>query len=87
MYSIFGPFIIAVTHRINPSVIIVLYVEILTVLYSHDAVIEGSFTFRLARQTPPDGTSPHNAVDFVVFTVGLNQEQKPNFIIDIKDDR
>ncbi len=36
------------------------------------AVIEGSFTFFLARQTTPDETSPRDAVDFVVFMVVLN---------------
>lgn len=50
------------------------------------AVIEGSSTFFLARQTTPDETSPH-AVDFVMFMVVLNGEQKPVLIADIKDDR
>jgi len=51
------------------------------------AVIEGSFTFFLAPQTIPDETSPRDAVDFVVFMVVLNQEQKPVLIMEIKDDR
>ena len=51
------------------------------------AVIEGSFTFFLAPQTAPDDTSARDAVDFVVFMVVLNQEQKPVLIADIKDDR
>jgi hypothetical protein len=50
-------------------------------------LIEGSFTFFLAPQTAPDETSPRDAVDFVVFMVVLNQEQKPVLIADIKDDR
>ncbi|KAH9996163.1 hypothetical protein BJV74DRAFT_828623 [Russula compacta] len=51
------------------------------------AVIEGSFAFFLAPQTAPDETSPRDAVDFVVFMVVLNQEQKAVLIADIKDDR
>ena len=51
------------------------------------AVIEGSFTFFLARQTTPDETSPPDAFDFVVFMVVLNREQKPVLIAEIKDDR
>ena len=51
------------------------------------AVIEGSFTFFLAPQTAPDETSTRDAVDFVVFMVVLNQEQKPVLIAEIKDDR
>jgi len=51
------------------------------------AVIEGSFTFFLAPQTAPDETSARDAVDFVVFMVVLNQEQKPVLIAEIKDDR
>jgi hypothetical protein len=51
------------------------------------AVIEGSFTFFLAPQTAPDETSPRDAVDFVVFMVVLNQEQKPVLIAEIKDDK
>jgi hypothetical protein len=51
------------------------------------AVIEGSFTFFLAPLTTPDETSPRDAVDFVVFMVVLNQEQKPVLIAEIKDDR
>jgi hypothetical protein len=50
-------------------------------------LIEGSFTFFLAPQTAPDEASPRDAVDFVVFMVVLNQEQKPVLIADIKDDR
>jgi hypothetical protein len=51
------------------------------------AVIEGSFTFFLAPQTVPDETSPCDAVDFVVFLVVLNQDQKPVLIAKIKDDK
>jgi hypothetical protein len=51
------------------------------------AVIEGSFTFVLAPQTSPDETSLREAVEFVVFMVVLNQEQKPVLIVGIKDDR
>jgi hypothetical protein len=51
------------------------------------AVTEGSFTFFLAPQTAPDETSPRDAVDFVIFMVVLNQDQKPVLIADIKDDR
>ncbi|KIK01358.1 hypothetical protein K443DRAFT_678491 [Laccaria amethystina LaAM-08-1] len=51
------------------------------------AVVEGSFTFSLSRQAIPDETSPQDAVDFVVFMVVLNQEQKPVLIAEIKDDR
>jgi hypothetical protein len=51
------------------------------------AVIEGSFTFFLDPQTAPDETSARDAVDFVVFMVVLNQEQKPVLIAEIKDDR
>jgi hypothetical protein len=51
------------------------------------AVIEGSFTLFLAPQSAPDETSPRDAVDFVVFMVILNQEQKPVLIAEIKDDK
>jgi hypothetical protein len=51
------------------------------------AVIEGSFTFFLTLQTVPDETSSRDAVDFVVFMVVLNQEQKPVLIAEIKDDK
>jgi hypothetical protein len=51
------------------------------------AMIEGSFTFFLAPQTAPDETSARDAVDFVVFMVILNQEQKPVLIAEIKDDK
>ena len=51
------------------------------------AVVEGSFTFFLAPQTSPDETSTRDAIDFVIFMVVLNQEQKPVLIADIKDDR
>jgi hypothetical protein len=51
------------------------------------AVIEGSFTLFLAPQSAPDQTSPRDAVDFVVFMVVLNQEQKPVLIAEIKDDK
>ena len=51
------------------------------------AVIEGSFTFFLSRQTTPDETSPLDVVDFVVLNVVLNREQKPVLIAQIKDDR
>ena len=51
------------------------------------AVIEGSFTFFLSRQTTPDETSPLDVVDFVVLMVVLNREQKPVLIAQIKDDR
>jgi hypothetical protein len=51
------------------------------------SVIEGSFTFFLAPQTALDETSARNAVDFVVFMVILNKEQKPVLIADIEDDR
>jgi hypothetical protein len=51
------------------------------------AVIEGSFTFFLAQQTSPDETSARDAVDFVVFMVVLNQQQKPVLIAEIEDDR
>jgi hypothetical protein len=51
------------------------------------AVIEGSFTFFLAPQTTLDETSPRDAVDFVVFMVVFNQEQKPVLIAEIKDDK
>lgn len=51
------------------------------------AVIEGSFTFFLAPQTAPDETPARDAVDFVVFMVVLNQEQKPVLMAEIKDDR
>jgi hypothetical protein len=51
------------------------------------AVTEGSFTFFLAPRTAPDETSPRDAVDFVIFMVVLNQDQKPVLIVDIKDDR
>ena len=51
------------------------------------AVIEGSFTFFLAPQTSPNETSACDAVDFVIFMVVLNQEQKPVLIAEIKDDR
>ena len=51
------------------------------------AVIEGSFNFFLAPQTAPDETSPRDAVDFVVFMVVLNREQKPVLIAEIKGDR
>jgi hypothetical protein len=51
------------------------------------AVIEGSFTFFFAPQTPTDEAFLHDAVDFVVFMVVLNQEQKPVLIAEIKDDR
>lgn len=50
------------------------------------AVIEGSFTFFLAPQIAPDETSARDAVDFVVFLVVLNQEQKPVLFVEIKDD-
>ena len=54
------------------------------------AVIEGSFTFFLARQTAPDETFPRDAVlDFVIFmtvVVVVDQEQGPVLIVDIKDD-
>jgi hypothetical protein len=50
------------------------------------AVIEGSFTFFLSRQTVPDETSPRDTVDFVVFMVVLNQEHKPVLIAEVKDD-
>ena len=51
------------------------------------AVVEGSFTFFLAPRTAPDETSTRDTVDFVIFMVVLNQEQKPVLIVDIKDDR
>ena len=51
------------------------------------AVVEGSFTFFLAPQTVPDEISARDAVDFVVFMVILNQEQKPVLMAEIKDDR
>lgn len=50
------------------------------------AVAEGSFTFFLVQQTAPDETSTRDAVDFVVFMVVLNQEQKPVLIAVIQDD-
>jgi hypothetical protein len=50
------------------------------------AAIEGSFTFFLAPQTAPDETSPCDTVEFVVFMVVLNQEQRPVLIAEIKDD-
>ena len=49
-------------------------------------MIEGSFTFFLAPQIAPDETSARDAVDFVVFMVVLNQEQKPVLFVEIKDD-
>jgi hypothetical protein len=51
------------------------------------AVVDGSFTFFLALQTAPDEISARDAVDFIVFMVILNQEQKPVLIAEIKDDR
>jgi hypothetical protein len=51
------------------------------------AVVDGSFTFFLALQTAPDETSARDAVDFIIFMVILNQEQKPVLIAEIKDDR
>lgn len=51
------------------------------------AVTEGSFTFFLAPGTAPDETSPCDAVNFVVFMVVLNQEQKPVLFAEIKDDK
>jgi hypothetical protein len=51
------------------------------------AVIEGSFTFFLAPHTAPHKTSPRDIIEFVVFTVVSNQEQKPVLILEIKDDR
>jgi hypothetical protein len=48
-------------------------------------VIEGSFTFFLAPQTAPDETSPHDSVEFVVFMVVFDREQKPVLIAEIKD--
>ena len=50
-------------------------------------VIEGSFTFFLALQTVPNETFLCDAVDFVVFMVVLNWQQKPVLIAEIKDDR
>ena len=50
------------------------------------AVIEGSFTFFFTPQIAPDETSARDAVDFVVFMVVLNQEQKPVLFVEIKDD-
>jgi hypothetical protein len=51
------------------------------------AVIEGSFTFSLARRTDPDKISAHDTWDFVfvVFMVVLNQELRPVLIVDIQD--
>ena len=51
------------------------------------AVIEGSFNLYLTLQFAPDETSLHDSVDFVVFMVVLNQEQKPVLIVEIKDDK
>ena len=51
------------------------------------AVIEGSFTFFVAPQTASHETSPRDTIEFVVFMVVLNQEQKPVLIAEIKDDR
>jgi hypothetical protein len=51
------------------------------------ALIEGSFTFFLSRQTAPDETSPRDTGDFVVFMVVLNQQRQPVLIVEIKDDR
>ena len=50
------------------------------------AVIEGSFNFFLAPQTALDETAARDAVDFDVFMVVLNPEQKPVFIVEIKAD-
>ena len=50
-------------------------------------MIEGSFNLYLALQFAPDETSLHDSVDFVVFMVVLNQEQKPVIIVEIKDDK
>lgn len=51
-------------------------------LFNYDGV-EGSFNFFLPPHTIIDETS---AVNFVVLLVGLNQEQKPDLIAEIKDD-
>jgi len=51
------------------------------------AVVEGSFTFFLAPQTSPDETSTRDSVDFIVFMVILNEEQKPVLFAEIKDER
>ncbi|KAF8513315.1 hypothetical protein BU17DRAFT_95468 [Hysterangium stoloniferum] len=51
------------------------------------AVIEGSFTFLLAPRTAPDENSARDAVNFIIFMVVLNHEQKPVLIAEIKDDR
>jgi hypothetical protein len=52
------------------------------------ALMTGSFTFFLALQTAPNETSACDAVDFVVFMVILNREQKwPVLMAEIKDDR
>ncbi|KAF8274242.1 hypothetical protein EI94DRAFT_844720 [Lactarius quietus] len=51
------------------------------------AMIEGSFTFFLTRQTAPDDTSLSDAVYFLIFMVILNQDQKPVLIAEIKDDK
>lgn len=51
------------------------------------AVVEGTFSLFLAPQTVLDDTSARDAVDFVVFLVVSNQEQKPVLFAEIKDDR
>ena len=51
------------------------------------ALIEGPFTFFLALQTAPNEDPPRDAVDFLVFMVVLNQDQKPVLIAEIKDNR
>ena len=50
-------------------------------------MIKGSFNLYLALQFAPDETSLHDSVDFVVFIVVLNQEQKPVLITEIKDEK
>ncbi|KAI0286256.1 hypothetical protein BC826DRAFT_1049843 [Russula brevipes] len=52
------------------------------------AMIEGTFNLFLAPQTAPDEDypSPSDSVNFVVFMVVLNQQQKPVLIAGIEDD-